>query len=195
MARMVSSCSTPSSRTLRCWFILTCRGTSSSFVHPPRGCSKRTGFLKPRSSTRYLLVSWLKTGYSRASQIRSDGSSHLTIKREREKKIVTKQTWIKSAWPLCIGFLSWKAKTASAPISLDFLRISLGVSLYLSRPSFHLILSKTSNSPPTSQSPDSWIILTWGCPRSFVPNSLLHLFTIFSFKANLLPLNWSRRIC
>ncbi len=33
------------------------------------------------------------------------------------------------ACPLCTGFLSWKAKTASAPISLKRSRSSAGVSL------------------------------------------------------------------
>lgn len=35
----------PSSRTAACCFILQLRGTSSSLVQPPRGWSRRTGFL------------------------------------------------------------------------------------------------------------------------------------------------------
>lgn len=43
IAKIVSSCKTPSSRTAWCCFILTAKGTSSSFVQPPRGCKRRTG--------------------------------------------------------------------------------------------------------------------------------------------------------
>ena len=38
-------------------------------------------------------------------------------------------TCISKACPLCMGFLSWKANTASAPISLNLALSSLGVSL------------------------------------------------------------------
>ena len=73
--------------------LLTASGTSSSFVQPPRGCNRSTGFWNP------LSVSCLW------------------------------QSFISNAWPLWTGFLSWKAKTASASNSLNFSLNSFGVNL------------------------------------------------------------------
>uniref|UniRef100_A0A6B0TWH2 Putative secreted protein n=1 Tax=Ixodes ricinus TaxID=34613 RepID=A0A6B0TWH2_IXORI len=66
---------------------------------------------------------------------------------------------MRSACPLCTGFLSWNANTASAPNLEKTFLSSRGVNRYSSRPSFHRIRSNTSRSPPTSQSPLSLIIL------------------------------------
>lgn len=46
---------TPSVNTATCCSILVGRGTSSSFVQPPRGCSRSTGFLCPRSTRRFFV--------------------------------------------------------------------------------------------------------------------------------------------
>lgn len=47
--------STLSSNMAACCCILTGRGTSSSLVHPPRGCKSSVGFLYPFSSMRLLV--------------------------------------------------------------------------------------------------------------------------------------------
>ena len=53
--------SSPSSSTALCCSILTARGTSSSLVQPPRGCSSRTGRLYPLDSNcRLWKVSLIK---------------------------------------------------------------------------------------------------------------------------------------
>ena len=57
--------SSPSSSTALCCSILTARGTSSSLVQPPRGCSSRTGRLYPLDSNcRLWKVSLIKENTS-----------------------------------------------------------------------------------------------------------------------------------
>mmetsp|Transcript_136145 Transcript_136145/g.423030 ORF Transcript_136145/g.423030 Transcript_136145/m.423030 type:complete len:241 (-) Transcript_136145:1-723(-) len=76
---------------------------------------------------------------------------------------------MRSAWPLCTGFRSWKTKTASAPISWNFAFNSVGVSLYWSMPSLYLICCSTCNFPPTRKSPESMISLMYGCSGCVMP--------------------------
>mmetsp|Transcript_63510 Transcript_63510/g.176069 ORF Transcript_63510/g.176069 Transcript_63510/m.176069 type:complete len:200 (+) Transcript_63510:517-1116(+) len=116
-----------------CWSMRVFSGTSSSLVHPPRGESQSTGFLKP-----------LAFSFSAVSCMRS-------------------------AWPLCTGLRSWKAKTASAPSSWNVAFSSAGVFLYSSIPSLRTMGFSTWIFPPTSQSPASTIILMYGWPSCVMP--------------------------
>ncbi len=78
-----------------------------------------------------------------------------------------RQTFIRRACPLWMGLRSWNAKTASAPRFLNSVLSSFGVSRYSSSPSPHVILWRTSMAPPTSQSPDSRIILQWDSTKHY----------------------------
>ena len=98
MAMTVESLSSsPSSRTALCCSILVARGTSSSLVHPPRGCNSRTGRLYPLDSN------W-RLGFVLAGC---------------NLQQIYLQSDIRRACPLWIGLRSWKAKTASAFSSLN----------------------------------------------------------------------------
>lgn len=123
--------------TFSCCFIRQLSGTSSAFVYPPNGWSKRMGFLNPISSNL------------------------------RRVSVISK------AWPLCTGFRSWNANTASALRLWNSSRSSAGDKRKRSRPSLYLIGSTTSKSPPMSQSPAFFIVWsTYGRPEAVVPQVL-----------------------
>ena len=176
MAMTVDSLSSsPSSSTALCCSILTARGTSSSLVQPPRGCSSRTGRLYPLDSNcRLWKVSLINENMHTSSIVQSFLLFHCIVRLVSLVEAPHLQSDMRRACPLWIGFLSWKAKTASAFSSLNFsLNCGLkmdwrakydhlftwwGVSLNSSRPSCQVTLPSTSRSPPTSQDPDAMII-------------------------------------
>ena len=131
-----SGCSSPAAITSLCWFTRTSRGTSESFVQPPRGESHSTGFLKP-----------------------------FFISRLRE-------SFMRNAWPACVGFRVWNAYTASAPFLTKAARSSSTVKRAQSSPSLYLIRPRSSTSPPRAKSLPgaSRPSLMYGCSSSMIPH-------------------------
>jgi len=75
--------------------------------------------------------------------------------------------------PLCRGFLTWKAYTASAPLSVAIWSTCAGVIRYWSMPSSNLnSLVKSIEAPEMRWSPCYQILLIFGCFWDEVPKVL-----------------------